>query len=137
MIPSKTPTVSPFPTKTLTEVVDPCDGIDITPKNFSGDKMEWHVVNTTTDDIFIDAIWIDWPPSHNKLKRVKLDAGTLWDEQDEDPPSWMPPWSTGDLNKRKIKKGQTRTLKFEFDKDASSPVYSLVVTFNNGCSISP
>lgn len=129
--------MSPLPTKTFTATPDPCDGIEITPKKFSGDKMEWYVINTTAVDIFIDAIWIDWPLSHEKLKKVKLDGGTLWDEGDDVPPSSMPPWSTEDQNKRKVKKGQTRTLKFEFDKDAGSPVYNLVVTFNNGCSISP
>ena len=136
MAPSKTPSLSPPPTKTLTVVIDPCDGIEIIAKSFSGDKMEWLVVNTTAVDIFIDAIWIDWPPSHDTLDKVKLDGGTLWDEGDDYPPSSMPPWSTADLNKRKIKKDDSRTLKFEFDSDAGSPMYDLVVTFNNGCSIS-
>ncbi|KPK89875.1 MAG: hypothetical protein AMJ88_16950 [Anaerolineae bacterium SM23_ 63] len=100
--------------------------------------MEWYVFNSTPDAIFIDAIWIDWPPSHIKLKKVKLDGDTLWDEGDGDSPSWMPPWKPGlDPNKRKIKAGDDRVLKFEFEKDADSPAYHLVVTFNNGCSISP
>ena len=137
MVPSRTPSLSPQPTKTLIVVIDPCDGIEIIPKKLTGDKIEWQVVNTTTVDIFIDAILIEWPPSHNKLKKVKLDAGTLWDMGDDNPPSSMPPWSTEDSNKRKVKKGQTRNLKFEFDSDADSPVYNLVVTFNNGCSLSP
>ena len=100
--------------------------------------MEWLVINTTAVDIFIDAIWIDWPPSHDKLKKVKLDGETLWDDGDDYPPSWMPPGLTGDLKKRKIKKdGDSRILKFEFSQDVGSPVYDLEVTFNNGCSISP
>ena len=99
--------------------------------------MEWYVVNTTAVDIFIDAIWIDWPPSHEELNKVKLDGGTLWDGEDEDPPSWMPPWSTGDADKRKVKDGDTRTLKFEFAEGVGSPMYNLEVTFNNGCLISP
>ena len=80
--------------------------------------MEWNVINTTAFDIYIDAIWIDWPLSHEKLKKVKLDGDTLWDGEDEDPPSWMPPWSTGDAKKLKVKPGDTRVLKFEFDEDA-------------------
>jgi hypothetical protein len=129
-----------MPTKTYTATRDPCEGIDIIPKSgqdFPRDKYEWLVINTTVVDIFIDAIWIDWPPSHVKLKKVKLGGDTLWDEHDEDPPSRMPPWSTGDPNKRKIKHGDSRVLKFEFDKDAGSPAYYLIVTFDNGCSISP
>jgi hypothetical protein len=137
MTPSRTPTQSPPPTKTFTATLDPCDGIDIIPKSFSGDKMEWYVVNSTPLDIFIDSIYIDWPPSHDQLNKVKLDGDTLWDGDDENPPSWMPPWSTGDPNKRKIKKGDTRTLKFEFKSDASSMTYDLIVTFNNGCTLSP
>ena len=43
----------------------------------------------------------------------------------------MPPWSTGDLNKRKIKKGQTRTLKFEFDKDNRLNGSNLPIRFEN------
>jgi hypothetical protein len=100
--------------------------------------MEWYVVNTTAADIFVDAIYIEWPPIHVKLKKVKLDGDTLWDEQDVEPPSWMPPWKSGlDPNKRKIKRNDDRVLKFEFENDAGSPAYYLVVTFNNGCSISP
>jgi serine/threonine protein kinase len=140
IVPSKTPSLSPTPTKTLTVVIDPCDGIEIISKagqDFPRNKYEWMVINSTTSDIFIDAIWIDWPPSHNKLNKVKLDRGTLWDEGDDYPPSWMPPWSTEDLNKRKIGKGGSRTLKFEFESNAGSPAYNLVVTFINGCSVSP
>jgi hypothetical protein len=138
MVPSKTASVSPPPTRTFTPTKDPCDGIYVTPKKFSGDKMEWNVINTTAFDIYIDAIWIEyWPPSHEELNKVKLDGDTLWDGEDEDPPLWMPPWSTDDAKKRKVKTGDTRVLKFEFDTDAGSPDYDLVVRFSNGCSISP
>ncbi len=64
-----TSTLSPTPSpKPPTPTPDPCEGIAILPDSFSGDKMEWEVINSTSTDIFIDMIWIDWPPSHEGLK---------------------------------------------------------------------
>jgi serine/threonine-protein kinase len=136
-----TSTLSPTPSpKPPTPTVDPCEGIYIVPKagqGFPRDKYEWLVFNSTPSDIFIDAIWINWPSSHGELNKVKNGGDTIWEGEDESPPSSMPPWSTGDANKFKVKSDDDRILKFEFDSSASSPTYTLNVTFNNGCTLSP
>jgi hypothetical protein len=141
IVPSKTPSLSPPPTKTLTEVVDPCDGISLGGLAISGDedKFSLMITNSRPEPIIITEMIVHWPPEHEKLTRVKLDGITIWDFGDEDSPTTMPPWGSLTMD-REIKEYQSKKLEFYFDEEAEDVFvndYSLVITFDTGCTLSP
>ena len=91
-------------------------------------------------------MWIYWPPEHVELKEVKLGKDKIWEnnEEGDDPPTRMPPWSSPP-DKRDIDKGKSKKLQFYFKEDAASATvndYNLVITFEiDGtglfCTLSP
>jgi hypothetical protein len=142
--PSRTPSPSLFPTKTLTQAPDPCDDIEIDPVFAPDDKYILKIRNNNPMKITIVNMSIHWPPEHVKLERVKLGSKTIWDDGDTDPPTDMPPWA-GSAKDREIKQSDDKTLEFRFKEPAPGAAfnsYGLVITFEiegsgTFCTLSP
>ncbi len=81
----------------------------------------------------ITETFINWPSSNEELIKVYLGGSMVWDETDESPPTTLgSDWEGGS---RAIASGMSKVLKFEFDVNAASSGYSLVVTLNSTCQI--
>jgi len=83
--------------------------------------------------------WPDGEDGHEKLKKVKLGIKTIWDIGDWNSPTVMPPWTSPGKD-REIGKFDHRKLEFHFEEDAEDVNlndYSLVITFDTGCTLTP
>jgi hypothetical protein len=121
----------------VTVVVDRCkvDGGEVKIKD---NKLEWKITNSGPSDIFIERIEITWPDANGGIKKIKRDGDELY-KQLLAPTSAMidSGWKDPKPDKRRIKDGETDTLKFEFERDADTDAgkYTVVVEFDNGCVI--
>ena len=82
---------------------------------------------------------MNWPDEYEELEEVKLEGKKIWDIGDEDPPTEMPPW-TSPSKDREIKAFTDEVLEFIFEEDGGAAAiasYGLIITFDNGCTISP
>ena len=96
------------------------------------------VINGSVSKITITDMWVNWPEEYVELEEVKLDGKKIWDIGDENPPTEMPPW-TSEPKDREIKAFTEELLEFIFKKDDGATAintYGLVITFDNGCTIS-
>ena len=89
-------------------------------------------------DEIISALNLTWPSATNgTLKKVKLDGDVIYDKPDiaGGTANLTAAQFQGDQNKRKIKKGQSDVLTFEFEKNASTNLanYTGTLTFGPGC----
>ena len=97
------------------------------------------IKNGGTTDIYLTEVDLAWPQAINgKLKKVTLN-GDVWVGLTGSPAS-LTSGFTSDPNKRKIAKGQTKTLVLQFEKNASKTLSDYsggVVKFgsNSSCSI--
>jgi hypothetical protein len=122
-------------TDSVTVTIDPCK-VQGGAVKIDKNKLEWRITNTGSTDVYLEKIEIAWPDGNGKLKKIKFANHEIY-KPDLDPPSAMieEGWR-GDLKKRKLKKGKTEKLKFEFEHDASKTgAYDVTVTFDNGCVI--
>lgn len=97
------------------------------------------IINDSVSTITITDLWVNWPDEHEKLNEVKLKKEKIWDLGDTDPPTDMPPW-TSPPKDREIKEHDDKKLEFKFEGgDGGTAVnsYGIVITFDNGCTISP
>jgi hypothetical protein len=93
------------------------------------------VTNTSASDIYVMGFYIEWPPEHTLLDELKLGSPKIWSEDTTISPTTYT-WPDTHKN-QKIKAGEIKSLEFRFDDDAPSPLYTLEVTFDNGCVITP
>ena len=96
------------------------------------------IKNNGSVDEFITAVNLTWPSATNgKLKKVKLDGDVIYDKPDiaGGTANLTAAQLAADQNKRKIKKGQTDVLTFEFEKkaDTNLPHYTGTVSFGPNC----
>jgi hypothetical protein len=80
-------------------------------------------------------IVIGWHVAHEEIVQVRLKNVVLWDGSDTVSPKTFNWASTH--NDRKLKKLENKKLEFRFKENAPSPSYSLQVTFDIGCVITP
>jgi hypothetical protein len=137
LVPTATLSPTITSTKTITLTPDPCDLIKVNSDHdeFPNDRGQWRVINLNASDIYIMGIFINWPVDHEELDQVRLKNLTIWDGSDLTPPTNIT-WSSTH-NDRKLKKLENKKLEFRFKENAPSPSYSLQVTFDNGCVITP
>lgn len=132
-------------TNTVTKIVPPppppCMVDGVGSITFDGKKVDWDITNThLTNNAEIESIYITWPDSdaaNKKLKKVKL-AGSEIAKPDDNDPSTSITSFTGSALDRTIGPLQTKTLSFEFDKNADTDPgkYFIVVTFTGACEAS-
>lgn len=134
------PTATPTPTVTLTATITPTPSCDLTSGSVvvDGKKLKWTINNNSTAAEIISSISIDWPdtPSSQKLKKVKLNGQTIWDQGDKSPPTTIAGGWKGNKNDRTLGASSSNELRFEFEKNLPSTGFLMTVTFESGCSVS-
>ncbi|MCK4692018.1 MAG: hypothetical protein KAS19_13055 [Anaerolineales bacterium] len=96
------------------------------------------IINDSVSTITITELWVNWPDEYVELEDVKLEGKKIWDIGDEDPPTEMPPWTSASKD-REIKAFSDEVLEFIFKEDDGATAlssYGLIITFDNGCTIS-
>ncbi len=105
------------------------------------DEVYWNLYNAGPYAGVILRVQIDWPRSNGKLEEVEFGGETIWEGKDNSPPTDLSGNWMGDEGDRTLGVGQTKTLKFEFQKEVEDG-YSITVWFdvdNDGvadCSVS-
>jgi len=122
------PLVHNSPAKPLTCPTTPGDAcnLSITKWEVKDKQVKITVKNNGTVDTFLTALTnIQWPSGNGKLTKIKLDGDVIYDNPDI-------PWTAGgvptlgvppliaDPNKRKIGKGSSDVITFEFERTAST-----------------
>ena len=76
---------------------------------------------------------INWPASNDELLKVYLGAALIWDESDGSSPTTLgTDWESGS---RVLNPGESKVLKFRFDKNAIASGYSVTITLNDVCEL--
>lgn len=137
--PSNTPTIipssTPLPTATFTPTPNLCSLVVFVDFTVKKNDVIWTITNESSQTILISEIYLDWPSDNEQLKKIKLGKKTIWDKQDQLPPTYISSdWKGGEKN-REIKPGKTVDLIFEFDNNAALNDYLLVITLNDICVI--
>ncbi|MEX0787875.1 MAG: serine/threonine-protein kinase [Anaerolineales bacterium] len=96
-------------------------------------RMRVNVSNGGSTVVKIVVIDLDWPDSNGDFDEVNLRGNTIWDDGDNNPPTYINSNWTGN---RYIGPGNNDTLEFDFSDPAALTGYTLEVTFDNGCSAS-
>lgn len=116
-----------------------CDVAGAGSLELSGREARWILTNNGDADLYIERIIVDWPTANSVLTEIKRDGDAIHkgDFTPDDQPVVTDSGWEGDLDKRRIKHGESDTLKFKFDDDAVGPLsdYSITVEFNGDCEI--
>ncbi len=94
------------------------------------DAASWSVTNTGSGSVIITRIVLDWPAGKGALDRIRFDSSSIWNGDDETPPSDVDSGWTGN---RLLVGGTSKDLKFEFSLEAQGSGYDLDLTFNGDC----
>ena len=150
-IPSSTFTPKPTsipPTRTNTSVPTPTPSAPTNPVCTSVSISGWtspspnvlamDITNNSGNTITINRFFAYWvkTPQSQKLDRLLLDAGLIWNTSDSAPPSDIPTegnWRSG--VDRTIPDTATRTLTIQFQNDLQATGYEAHVFFDIGCQI--
>ncbi len=116
------------------------DDLDIALSTHPPEPMavQWDITNNGSDEASIEQILITWLITDTALTEIWWDDGTnpIFAESRPPPTATIikPRWGSGD---RTIAGGQ-KTLEFWFEVDAvdDEDLYSIEITFDNGCIIS-
>jgi hypothetical protein len=104
---------------------------------FHDQEVRWDVTNAGDLGLEIARIKIIWPEANGYLDEVKRDGDTIHKGDFAPRSAVIESGWEGDASKRTIKPGETDTLKFKFQNDASmQDEYWIEVEFTAGCSIS-
>ncbi len=138
--PSTTPTPTITPTPTLTPTPTPTQECNFTVGALSlvdGKKVDVPITNNQASKETISSIIVLWPSQAEKLKKVKLANVTIWDKKSTSSPTVIAGSWKGSANNRSFNSGQTKTLRFEFEKNLPGlSGFAVTVNFVSGCSIS-
>ena len=105
-------------------------------RRFNNNKIEWELPNEGDDAVTIEALSLNWPEMNGKLKKVKLEGATLYDNLRDAPVTTIAGGWSPDIRDRRILPGDADTLEIEFtdDIDVDEQAYSLAVQFSEGCN---
>jgi hypothetical protein len=112
--------------------------VTVSAPMFDDKKLDFDLTNIGGQELVIVSAALSWPENVNKeLKKIKNDGKEIFDDQSSPPLSigeddWK--GSTGD---RRLQVGETDTIRFEFEDDASTDLaqYSLTLTFSDGSTL--
>jgi hypothetical protein len=112
--------------------------LTVTKKEVKDKQVKITIKNNGSADEFITALSLTWPSATNgALTKVKLDGNVIYDKPDivGGSATLTAAQLTSDQNKRKIKKGGSGVLTFEFAKNADKVLanYTGTVTFGPNC----
>ncbi len=129
--PPPTATHTHAPPSPTTENV--CDNIRISNFAVNGQTISWTITNDSATNATINAITINWPSGNDYLDSITLGGETIWDQQDNLPPTVVDASWKGNAS-RTIGAGSTMTITFQFGEAAASSGYDLNIQFNQDCS---
>jgi hypothetical protein len=112
----------------------------ITKTEFKDRQVKITIKNNGTVDEIVQAVSLTWPSAANgKLKKVKLDGDVIYDNPDVagGTANLTAAQLVADAKKRTFKKGDSRVLVFEFEKNVSKNAadYTGTVNFGPGCDL--
>jgi serine/threonine-protein kinase len=133
--------VPPTATFTATPPPTPTAGCALSGGSLTvtGVSLSWSLQNQGGAVVTIVAIDLNWPdvPPQQRFERAFLDSTEIANSNDNQPPSALPgeiAW-LGPAADRQLGGGQTRTLRFDFNRDLPFTGLSVSVSFDNGCSL--
>ena len=138
-LPSTVPTETPIPptptgthtsTPPSTATEDACPLISLAGFNAGDETVSWTVTNDSLVMVTITRIVLDWPASNGALDRIRFDSSSIWNGNDEAPPSDI---NSGWTGNRVLVGGTTKDLIFEFTSEAQGSGYDLDLTLNGDC----
>ena len=93
--------------------------------------MVWVFTNDSSTPVTITRIVLDWPAANVRLDRIWFGNPTIWNGEDDSPPSDVEP-----MGNRTLAAGGSKGLKFHFEADAQAGGYDLQVHLSFGCELS-
>lgn len=123
--PTPTPTYTP---PTATE--DACSLISLGGFAVDDEFVSFSVSNSGSGAVIITRIVLDWPAGNGALDRIRFGSSSIWNGNDETPPSDVDSGWTGN---RTLGGGSSKDLKVEFTSEAQGTGYDLELTLNSGC----
>ncbi|MCI0855001.1 MAG: serine/threonine protein kinase [Chloroflexi bacterium] len=124
------PTISPTLTFAPFATEDACSMISLGGFGVDDEAASWSVTNTGSGTVIITRIVLDWPAGNGALDRIRFGSSSIWNGNDETPPSDVDSGWTGN---RKLGGGSSKDLKFEFTSEAQGTGYDLELTLNSDC----
>jgi serine/threonine protein kinase len=136
-VPSDTPTSIPSsPTATNTSpppptaTQDACSLISVDDFDVDGGAVSWSVTNSGSTTVTFSRIVLNWPASNGALDRIRFKSSSIWNGNDDSPPSDISSGWTGD---RELADGTSKELRFLFTSEAQGSGYDLDLFFSDGC----
>lgn len=127
-VPTATFTQSPVPTPSATE--DSCPLITLGGFGVSGDRVSWTIANGSSTVVNLTRIVLDWPAANGTLDRIRFNGSSIWNGDDEAPPSDV---STELSGNRKLNGGASKELAFEFTSTTQLSGYDVQVYLDIDC----
>ena len=117
-----------------TQVVAPCQITGAGSLGFDGSKVSWNITNNGQTSPSIDEIYITWPITNQTLSMINFGSIPIYAVPKEPPSVTISgPWQ----GNCEIISGTQKTLEFNFELDAvnNEDLYSIEITFDNGCIV--
>lgn len=111
--------------------------------DLTDDKIVYKLTNTGNKDVTVDGLTLNFPSARGEIKEVKREGDTIY-KSDQSNLVVTPgvtighnDWTNTDVNKRKIKPGETKKLEIRFTQKtkATESEFSGTVTFAEGCEV--
>ena len=126
--PTHTPTQTSPPPPTATE--DTCSFISLGGFGVDDDEASWSVTNSGAEPISITRIELSWPASNGALDRIRFKSSSIWNGNDDSPPSVIASGWSGD---RELEGGTSKDLRFIFTSNVQGSGYDLDLFLSSGC----
>ena len=125
-----TPTHTSPPPPTATE--DVCLSISLASFSVDADIASWSVMNSGSGSVTITRIVLGWPSGNGALDRIRFKNASIWNGNDDTPPSDIVSGWTG-VGNRELLGGESKDLKFIFTSEAQGSGYDLDLFLSGGC----
>jgi len=134
---TRTPTSTPVPPTATsappasTHTPNICSLIDYQLAGRNGQEYNIRIKNNTGQQIQISGVYLDWPVSNAKLKKVELGGSEIWNGEDSSPPTSFA--CSGSACR--INAGSDKVMVSFYDQSAASSGYTLSMSYTNGCEV--
>lgn len=130
--PTPAPTQTSPPPPTATQ--DACSFISLDGfiADDDDDEVSWSVTNSGSGTVTINRIVFDWPSTNGALNRIRFKNASIWNGNDDAPPSDIGSGWTG-VSNRWLLGGESKVLKFEFTSGAQGSGYDLDLFLTGDC----